>query len=111
MNHSFPDQAAGATIPDLDAPPPKKAKPSAKKGKKSVAKDDAPEPDAEEEAPKSSKKAKTAPAAKGKAKGPDMAAIDKMTADKLKKELKKLKLDTDGKKGELKDRLVKALGL
>ena len=108
MNHSFPDQAAGATIPDLDAPPPKKAKPSAKKGKKSVAKDDAPEPEPEEEAPKSSKKAKTAPA---KGKGPDMAAIDKMTADKLKKELKKLKLDTDGKKGELKDRLVKALGL
>ena len=101
-------KAAGATIPDLDAPPPKKAKPSAKKGKKSAAKDDAPEPEPEEEAPKSSKKAKTAPA---KGKGPDMAAIDKMTADKLKKELKKLKLDTDGKKGELKDRLVKALGL
>ena len=38
-------------------------------------------------------------------------AIDKMTTGELKKELKKLKLDTDGKKAELQDRLLGALGL
>ncbi|KAK7248508.1 hypothetical protein SO694_0016308 [Aureococcus anophagefferens] len=39
-------KAAGATIPDLDAPPPKKAKPSAKKGKKSAARAATPPTDA-----------------------------------------------------------------
>ena len=38
-------------------------------------------------------------------------AIDKMTTGELKKELKKLKLDTDGKKADLQDRLLGALGL
>ena len=35
----------------------------------------------------------------------DMTAVNKLTADKLKKELKKRKLDDKGKKAELKARL------
>ena len=94
-------KAAGATIPDLDKPEPKK--PAAKKGKKSSggSKKRKSEAISEEE-----------PAAEaGGDDAMDMTAVNKLTADKLKKELKKRKLDDKGKKAELKARLVEALGL
>ena len=93
-------KAAGATIPDLDKPEPKK--PAAKKGKKSGggSKKRKSEAISEEE-----------PAAEAGGDAMDMTEINKLTADKLKKELKKRKLDDKGKKAELKARLVEALGL
>ena len=51
------------------------------------------------------------PAAEAGGDAMDMTEINKLTADKLKKELKKRKLDDKGKKAELKARLVEALGL
>ena len=94
-------KAAGATIPDLDKPEPKK--PAAKKGKKSSGGSKKRKSEAiSEEEP-------AAEAAGGDAM--DMTAVNKLTADKLKKELKKRKLDDKGKKAELKARLVEALGL
>ena len=94
-------KAAGATIPDLDKPEPKK--PAAKKGKKSSGGSKKRKSEAiSEEEP-------AAEAADGDAM--DMTAVNKLTADKLKKELKKRKLDDKGKKAELKARLVEALGL
>ena len=94
-------KAAGATIPDLDKPEPKKA---AKKGKKSSggSKKRKSEAISEEE---------PAAEAAGGDDAMDMTAVNKLTADKLKKELKKRKLDDKGKKAELKARLVEALGL
>ena len=83
-----PDAPTRAIAAATDAPPP-------------LEEEDA-SPLEDEDAPPAAKKAKTTHL--------NREAIDKMTADKLKKELKKLKLDTDGKKGELKDRLLKALG-
>ena len=95
-------KAAGATIPDLDKPEPKK--PAAKKGKKSSggSKKRKSEAISEEE---------PAAEAAGGDDAMDMTAVNKLTADKLKKELKKRKLDDKGKKAELKARLVEALGL
>jgi hypothetical protein len=94
-------KAAGATIPDLDKPEPKK--PAAKKGKKSSggSKKRKSEAISEEEPAE----------AAGGDDAMDMTAVNKLTADKLKKELKKRKLDDKGKKAELKARLVEALGL
>ena len=51
------------------------------------------------------------PAAEADGDAMDMTAVNKLTAHKLKKELKKRKLDDKGKKAELKARLVEALGL
>ena len=95
-------KAAGATIPDLDKPEPKPA--TAKKGKKSSggSKKRKSEAISEEE---------PAAEAAGGDDAMDMTAVNKLTADKLKKELKKRKLDDKGKKAELKARLVEALGL
>jgi len=96
-------KAAGATIPDLDKPEPKKPA-TAKKGKKSSggSKKRKSEAISEEE---------PAAEAAGGDDAMDMTAVNKLTADKLKKELKKRKLDDKGKKAELKARLVEALGL
>ena len=95
-------KAAGATIPDLDKPEPKPK--TAKKGKKSSggSKKRKSEAISEEE---------PAAEAAGGDDAMDMTAVNKLTADKLKKELKKRKLDDKGKKAELKARLVEALGL
>ena len=94
-------KAAGATIPDLDKPEPKK--PAAKKAKKSSGGSKKRKSEAiSEEEPA---------AAAGGDDAMDMTAVNKLTADKLKKELKKRKLDDKGKKAELKARLVEALGL
>ena len=46
-----------------------------------------------------------------KAKVWTVEAVDKLTVAKLKAELKKLKLDQDGRKAELKQRLLEGLGL